>query len=115
MADIIKKGLLTAIGTASIAAKKADKIMKGISKKGLISTKDARGLVKKLIKEAEREKKRVQCIISEELKKQIKKTKPIVGKGKKAVSRVSKRVKKARKRAEKRGKQIVRNAARRLR
>ncbi|GAI37028.1 unnamed protein product, partial [marine sediment metagenome] len=37
MVDIIKKGLLTAIGTASIAAEKADKILKDIKKKGLIS------------------------------------------------------------------------------
>ena len=53
MADIVKKGLLTAIGTASIAASNADKILKSISKKGLITTKDAKRLVKKLFKEAE--------------------------------------------------------------
>ena len=96
MTDIIKKGLLTAIGTASIAAEKADKILRDIRKKGLINTKEARSLVRKLTEEAERERKRIKKIISAELKKQIKKTKPIVRKGRKvarkAVSKARKRI-----------------------
>ncbi len=43
MAGIIKKGFLTAVGTASIPAEKADNILKEIVKKGLISTKDEHG------------------------------------------------------------------------
>ncbi len=137
MGDILRKGLLTAIGTASFAAKNADKILRGVAKKGLISTKDARSLLKKLVIEAEREKKRVQKILSDELKKQVKKTRPTVGKGKKAISRAKgkgkkaiyaakrkgktavskagKRVRSAQRTAEKRGKDIVRKAAKRLR
>lgn len=115
MEDMLKKGLLTAIGTASIAAENADKILRNVAKKGLISTKDARNLVKKLANEAEREGKRVQKIISAELKKQVKKTKPIVREGKKAISEAAKTIKKAQKSAEKRGKNLVRKAAKRLR
>lgn len=115
MEAIIKKGLLTAIGTASIAAGKADKILRSVAKKGLISTKDARSLVKKLANEAERESRRVQNIISAELKKQIKKTKPIIKEGKQAISKAGKTIKKAQKTAEKRGKNLVSRAAKRLR
>ncbi len=69
----VKKTLLNAIGTASVTAEKAGKIMKGIVEKGLISPTEAKVLIKKLIKEAEREGKRIQKIISTELSKQKKK------------------------------------------
>jgi len=45
MADIIRKGLLTAIGTASIAAKNADKILRTIAKKGAYKTLKDAGLI----------------------------------------------------------------------
>ncbi|MBU0629033.1 MAG: hypothetical protein KKC75_07635 [Nanoarchaeota archaeon] len=119
MADIIKKGLLTAIGTASIAAEKADKILKEVVKKGIISTKDAKILVGKLAKEAEASSKRLQKIISEEITKQANKTKPMVNKGKKtakkAFSKATKKISSAQKTAEKRGKGIVKKAAKKLR
>lgn len=126
MGSIIKKSLLTAIGTASFAAANADRILKVVAKKGLINTKDARGLIKKLVDEAEREKKRIKNIIAIELKRQAGKAKPIVNKGKKkvkkAVASARRKVKSARKgvqraqrTAEKRGKKIVGKAVRRLR
>lgn len=122
----MKKGLLTAIGTASIAVQKADKILKEAAKKGLINTKDVRSLVNKLIKEAQREKIRVKQILAEEFKKQARKAKPVVNKGKRAISKVKnkgkraissarRKVKKAQRIAEKRGKKAVRKAAKRLR
>ncbi len=126
MADIIKKGLLTAIGTASIAVEKANKILSDIKKKRLISTKDAKNLIKRLVAEAERERKRINVIISEELRKQAKKAKPVVREGKIAAKRAfsntkkkaektGRKVKKAQRTAEKRGKGVVRKAAQRLR
>ncbi len=126
MGRILRKSLLTAIGTASFAATNANKILKVVAKKGLISTQDARSLVSKLVKEAEREKKRVKKIIAVELKKQAGKAKPIVRKGKKKVkkavasakrkAKIAKRgVQKAQRNAEKRGKKIVGRAARKLR
>jgi polyhydroxyalkanoate synthesis regulator phasin len=125
MADILKKGLLTAVGTASFAVEKADKLLKDIKKQGLINTKDAKSLIKKLSDEAMREKNRIQKIIKSELKKQTKKAKPLVSKGKKAArntvskakTKAKKAVSKATKKikvAQKRGKKIVRKAAKRL-
>ncbi|MEA2036629.1 MAG: hypothetical protein U9O94_03920 [Nanoarchaeota archaeon] len=115
MVDIVKKGLLTAIGTASIARDKANKILSGISKKGLISRKQATTLVKRLARDAEKEGKKIQRIISAELKKDVKKARPLVKKGKSAVSKAKKNIKKASIRVEKRGKKVVRKIARRLR
>jgi len=110
---IIKKGLLTGIGAASIAAEKAEKIVKMVVAKGLISRKDGAGLVRKLITEAERERKRIEKIVSSEVGKQIKKTKPFVSKGKKIVrkgiSKARSSVRKARRIAEARGKKILRS------
>ena len=119
MADIIQKGLLTVIGTASIAAEKADCILKDIAKKGIISAKDAKILVGKLAREAELSGKRLQKILSEELSKKAKKAKPLVNKGKKAarkaISNAAKRLSSAQKIAEKRGKGIVIKASKKLR
>src|SRR3989338_8664168 len=118
MEDKLKKSLLTAIGAASIAAGKANKVIGELAKKGLISTKESRALAGKLIKEAEIAGKRVEKIFSAELKKQVRKAKPIISKGKKAakeaISATKKTIKEAQRTAEKRGKSIVKAAAKRL-
>ena len=115
MEDIIKKGLLTAIGTASIAAEKADKILKDVAKRGLVTSKEARSIVKKLVKEAEKGQKRLQEIISAEIEKSLKKAKPILKEGKIAAKKAVSTAKKLQKTAEKRGQSIVRKATKRPR
>jgi polyhydroxyalkanoate synthesis regulator phasin len=110
----LKKSIITAIGTASLAAEKAEKTLKIIAKKGIITTKEARSIVNKLVKEAKLETKRIDKLLKQELKRSTGRTKPIIGEGKKLAKKVYKGTKKslknARKAAQKRGNMIVKKA-----
>tara|TARA_B100000315_G_scaffold219228_1_gene221023 strand:- start:237 stop:545 length:309 start_codon:yes stop_codon:yes gene_type:complete len=98
----VKKALLTAIGIASIAREKAEKIAKEAVKAGLLSRKEGTKLVQGFLKKAESESVRVHKIL----------TKQVAQAGKKAEKRGKKVLKKAYKTAKKRGKKVMRSLTR---
>ena len=108
MKPIVKKGLLTALGAASIAADTADKLLKDIAKN--VNIKDVKTLAKKLAKDG----KRMHNVLSVELKKRSKEVRPLITKGQKAISKARKELEKARRMAEKRGKEVINRTTKRL-
>ncbi|MBI2138445.1 hypothetical protein HYU13_02565 [Candidatus Woesearchaeota archaeon] len=94
----VKKVIYAAIGAASIAAEKAEKIARQIAKQGVVSHKEAMGMVKELTSEANKQRKRLQGIVVRQLAKA----------GSKAEKRGKKIVGKAARMAEKKGKKILR-------
>ena len=70
--NLMNKGFLLSVGLASIGKDKLEKIIKQLIRKGKISEKDGRKIVRDLIKKSRDEKKRIQSkIIS--VRKKVKK------------------------------------------
>ena len=98
----VKKALLTAIGVASIAREKAEKIAKDVVKTGILSKKETKRLVEGFLKKAESESVRIHKI----LKSQVGSV------AAKAQKRGKKIIKKAAKKYNKKGKKILRKLSR---
>lgn len=94
--ELLRKGFLLGLGAASLTTKKINEVVKDLQKKGKINSKEGEELVKKFLKEADSERKRVQKFVEGEIKRVSKnKTKKKPAK-KKAVKKktAKKRVKK---------------------
>lgn len=92
MKNLVKKSLLLGLGAASLTRKKIQRLVGPLIRENLISKKDAAKIVKKVVAEGEREKRRIKKLIAVE----IKKAKPLV---KKAGSKAKKSAKGIAKRA----------------
>ena len=57
MKDIVKKSFLLGLGAASITKAKAEKIVRALLKKGGISAKEGKQMIKRVIGEANKTKK----------------------------------------------------------
>ncbi len=68
----MKKGLLIGVGLASFAKDKADKFAKELVKKGHINEKEGRKLVKNIIGEADKSRKRISKFVEKEVNKVVK-------------------------------------------
>ena len=101
-ATMIKVGLI-GIGTLSLAKKKADKVIDKIVKKGLIKKKEGDGLVRKVIVEVDKGRRKIESIVAAEIKKATPVITKATGKasreGKKVVLRAKVRARKAAKKA----------------
>lgn len=94
----IKKVIYTAIGAASIAAEKAEKMARQVVKQGIITRKEAMSLVKELSLEANKQRKKLQSVV----------VRQVTRAGSKAERRGKRIVGKAARIAEKKGKKILR-------
>lgn len=116
MRDVIKKSFLLGLGAVSLTKKKAEKLMEGLVKKGVISRKDGDGLIMKMLAEANREGKRVEKFVYGEIKRELKKVKPILKKaGAKAAKKGAAKAKWAVSRGAAKAKKIAKKAIRRVR
>ena len=66
MNKIIRSAVLLGLGAVSLTKEKAEKSIKAFVKKGAISTKEGRALVKTVIAEGKREKSRIAAIVKTE-------------------------------------------------
>ena len=98
MKGIIKKAFLIGLGAASLTKAQAEKKIKEIVKKSDLNTKDGREMLKRVLSEANKERKRVQQFSKAELKRARAKlgkvSKPRVKKVKKKIKGIGKRLKK---------------------
>ncbi|MBS3097369.1 hypothetical protein J4209_01090 [Candidatus Woesearchaeota archaeon] len=93
MDEAIRKAFLIGLGAASLSKKKAEKALRELIKKGVVSRKEGEALVRKILADAKTHRERLENVVITEVNKQLKKAKPIV--------------KKVKERAEKEGKRIV--------
>ncbi len=110
MKGIIKKAFLLGLGAATLTKAAAEKQLKALVKKKVVSSKDGKDMLGKILKEADKERKRIQEFATAEIKRiqakvnkasqpQIKKLKEKVGalerklksQGKKTAKKVLKR------------------------
>lgn len=73
MKDLIKRFAYIGIGAASLTRKKAQKAVKVLTKEGAITANQGKSLIKKLMNEANKERKKLENILINEAKKEIKK------------------------------------------
>jgi len=92
MKDLIKKTFLLGVGTASLTKKKAEKVVNRLVKKDLLKKKDGVALVKNMIAEANKERKRIQKFIETEAKREIKRIKPHLAKASKKATKEGEKV-----------------------
>lgn len=60
MKGLVKKAFLIGLGAASLTKTQAEKKIKGLVKKSALSTKDGREILRKVLAEANKERKRIQ-------------------------------------------------------
>ncbi len=113
MKGLIKKAFLIGLGAASLTKAQAEKKIKGLVKKGALNTKDGRDMLRKVLAEANKERKRIQQFGKAEVgrvkAKLSKVSRPKVKRVKKKIGVVGKRLKKqGRKTAKKAFKRIYR-------
>ena len=107
----IKESFLIGLGAASLTKKKAETLAKSLVKKGILSRKDGADLARKILTEANNERKRIENFVKTEIKRELKKARPIVRKaGAKAVRKGEKTARKGVSMA----KRIAKKAARRV-
>ena len=71
MENLLKKFTYIGIGAASLTRKKAQKAVQTLIKEGAITTKQGTVLVKKIVNEANKERKKLEKILINEAKKEI--------------------------------------------
>ncbi|MEM4240042.1 MAG: hypothetical protein QXM31_01920 [Candidatus Woesearchaeota archaeon] len=76
----IDKIVVLAAKIAGLAEKKVRKELSRLQKSRLVSRKEARQLLKAALKEAEQERHRVKKFIEAELKRELRKAKPLIKK-----------------------------------
>ena len=113
MKGLIKKAFLMGLGAASLTKAQAEKKIKGLVKKGALNTKDSRAMLKKVLAEANKERKRIQQFGKAEAKriqaKLSKVSRPKTKRLKKKIGAVGKKLKtQGRKTAKKAFKRVYR-------
>ena len=73
MKDILRKGLLLGLGAASLTKKKTEKIVKGLVKKGAVSSKESVVLARRILAEAKQQEAKLRKIGEAEAKRALKK------------------------------------------
>jgi polyhydroxyalkanoate synthesis regulator phasin len=89
--DLLRKGFLLGLGAASLTSKKVNETIKGLKKKGKLNSAEGEELVKKFIKEADSERKRVEKFILGEVKRYTKPVKKKTAKKKPVKKKVTKK------------------------
>lgn len=69
MKDLIRKGILVAVGITVLTKEKAEKIVKDMVKHGDVKQKEGKALVQKLVKQSMSEQKRIQKELGGEFRK----------------------------------------------
>lgn len=72
MNSILRKALLFGIGSVSLTKEKAEELVKELKKKGQLSEKEGRRLVKEVLQRSLKEQKRIQGIVENAVKDVIK-------------------------------------------
>jgi polyhydroxyalkanoate synthesis regulator phasin len=107
MKQLIKKAFLLGLGAASLTKAQAEKRIKALVKKGAISTKDGREMLRKALVEANKERKRIQ----EFSKAEVKRIQAKVGKASQPqIKRLKKKINALEKRLGKEGKKTAKKA-----
>ena len=115
MKEIIKKAFLLGLGVASLTKAQAEKRIKALVKKGAVSTKDSRAILRKVLAEANKERKRIQEFSKAEIKRvQAKLSKASQPQIKSLKKRINVLEKKLRKEGKKTAKKALKKAYRRL-
>jgi len=91
----LKRIIQAAARIAEFAEAKAKKELYYLRKSGLVSRKEAKALLNAVLREAEQEKRRIKKFIEAELKRELRKAKPLV---KKALAKKKKQFEAYRKR-----------------
>ncbi len=98
----IEKGIYLSVGLASLAKKEVEKHMNKLVREGKLQTNGAREIVNKVVVETQKEGRKIERFLLDELRKEAKKAKPYIKKVKKKVKPVKKTKAKPKKRAKKR-------------
>ena len=107
----IKESFLIGLGAASLTKKKAEALAKSLVKKGILSRKDGAGLARKILAEANSERKRIEKFVKGEIKRELKNITPAI---KKAGARATKEGKKAVRKGTAKAGRMVKNAAKKV-
>jgi len=107
----VKESFLVGLGAASLTKKKAEALAKSLVKKGILSRKDGAGLVRKILAEANSERKRIEKFVKGEIKRELKNITPAI---KKAGARATREGKKAVKKGAAKAGRMVKNAAKKV-
>ena len=116
MKKLLRKSFLIGLGVASLTKKRAEKSVKKLIKKGLITKKDGDGLIRKMLVEANNERKRIEKFMAAEIKREFKKAKPYLMKAKAEAKKKGIRAAgKAKTIAKKKAKKTLRRAMKKIR
>lgn len=116
MKKLLRKSFLIGLGIASLTKRRAEKSIKKLVKKGLITKKDGDGLIIKMLVEANKERKRIEKFIAAEMKRELKKAKPYLIKARAEAKKKGMRAAgKAKSMAKKAAKKTLRRAMRKIR
>lgn len=107
----VRESFLIGLGAASLTKKKAEALAKSLVKKGILSRKDGAGLVRKILAEANSERKRIEKFVKGEIKRELRKVSPVI---KKAGAKAAKEGKKAVKKGAAKAGRIVKSAAKKV-
>ena len=91
---LLQKGFVLALGAASLTKSKAEKVAAQLVKSGAITGREAKRLIGSILKEARKEQIKLNTFIAKEVKGELKKAKPHIGKIKKKAVKVSKQLEK---------------------
>ena len=116
MLKTVRKAFLLGLGAAALTKDRAEKFTKELVKQGDISSKEGRALVKRMMKDAEIHRKRMQPIIEKETKATVKRLRLVSKKEAKImakrIARIEKELKKKpKRRATKKKRKTRRNVA----
>jgi polyhydroxyalkanoate synthesis regulator phasin len=115
MKEMVKKAFLLGLGAASLTKTAAQKKIKALVKKGAISSKDSREMLRKILAEANKERKRIQEFSKAEVKriqaKLSKASQPQIKRLKKRISILEKKLREA---GKKTAKKALKKAYRRI-
>lgn len=116
MKRLLRKSFLIGLGAATLTKERAEKSIKKLIKRGLLTKKDGDGLIRKMLMEANKERKRIEKFMTAEMKKELKKARPYLMKAKaKAKRKGARAAGKAKAIAKKAAKRTLKKAMRRIR
>ena len=77
MKDVIRKSLLFGIGVLDITRENAEKVVNAMVKRGTLSTKEGREVVRDVLMESKKTQKKIQALVEKKVKQLLKTAKKV--------------------------------------
>ena len=111
MKDIVKKSFLLGLGAASITKSQAERIVKELTRKGGVNTKEGKKLLRRVLTQANKQRKSIQALAQKEAIR-LKKGVNLVSKAE--VNKLKSRINALEKKLHAEGKKTAKNLLRRV-